>query len=178
MSTEPQRREAGGPTVDWVGLVGRDGKTAAIFPVDPADHRADEAVGISLGEMAATDADRDRLMIAYGDALVTGGRTGCHYKTKAGGGGTLWIEILRFPPAEIAAMTLVTELKQRDRCPLTEQELRVLRLSAADAADAEIAEQLDIAKGTVARHKQNVRSKLGVGHWPAAVAVAVRAGWV
>jgi LuxR family maltose regulon positive regulatory protein len=46
--------------------------------------------------------------------------------------------------------------------PLSERELEVLRLIAEGLSNREIAEQLIISFGTVRKHVENIRSKLGV----------------
>jgi LuxR family maltose regulon positive regulatory protein len=54
--------------------------------------------------------------------------------------------------------------------PLSERELEVLRLIADGFSNAEIAERLVIAQGTVKRHINNIYGKLGVGSRTQAVA--------
>ncbi len=56
--------------------------------------------------------------------------------------------------------------------PLSERELEVLRLIADGLSNAEIAEKLVIAQGTVKRHINNIYGKLGVQSRTQAVAKA------
>jgi LuxR family maltose regulon positive regulatory protein len=60
--------------------------------------------------------------------------------------------------------------------PLSEREIEVLRLVAAGLANAEIAEQLFLAVGTVKRHLFNLCGKLGVTNRTSAVARARELG--
>jgi LuxR family maltose regulon positive regulatory protein len=60
--------------------------------------------------------------------------------------------------------------------PLSERELEVLRLIADGLSNAEIAEKLVIAQGTVKRHINNIYGKLGVGSRTQAVAKAREMG--
>jgi LuxR family maltose regulon positive regulatory protein len=59
---------------------------------------------------------------------------------------------------------------------LTPKELEVLRLVAAGLANAEIAEQLFLAVGTVKRHVFNLYGKLGATSRTSAVARARELG--
>jgi LuxR family maltose regulon positive regulatory protein len=54
--------------------------------------------------------------------------------------------------------------------PLSERELEVLRLIADGLSNAEIADKLVIAQGTVKRHINNIYGKLGVQSRTQAVA--------
>ncbi len=60
--------------------------------------------------------------------------------------------------------------------PLSEQELRVLRLIVAGKSNAEIAAELVISVGTAKWHVHNVLQKLGVGNRPQAIARARELG--
>jgi LuxR family maltose regulon positive regulatory protein len=60
--------------------------------------------------------------------------------------------------------------------PLSDRELEVLRLVAAGLANAEIAEQLFLAVGTVKRHVFNLYGKLGANSRTSAVARARELG--
>jgi LuxR family maltose regulon positive regulatory protein len=53
--------------------------------------------------------------------------------------------------------------------PLSERELKVLRLVVADASNQEIANQLFITVGTVKNHMTNILGKLGVSNRRAAI---------
>jgi LuxR family maltose regulon positive regulatory protein len=61
--------------------------------------------------------------------------------------------------------------------PLSEQELRVLRLIVAGKSNREIAEELVITVGTAKWHVHNVLQKLGVGSRPQAIARARELGF-
>jgi LuxR family maltose regulon positive regulatory protein len=60
--------------------------------------------------------------------------------------------------------------------PLSEQEMRVLRLILAGKSNAEIAAQLVISVGTAKWHVHNILQKLGVGNRPQAIARARELG--
>ena len=60
--------------------------------------------------------------------------------------------------------------------PLSEQELRVLKLIVAGKSNAEIADELVISVGTAKWHVHNVLQKLGVGNRPQAIARARQLG--
>lgn len=156
-------------------LIDGEGKMTHVIPYDDRDRRYQTYVGLELGSTAATKADRTRLLRAYGEAHATGKRQTVRYESKAAGGRSFQFHIYRFPPTNIVALMLSAELPEGDRS-LSERELEVLRLAADDATDEEIAESLGIAKPTVSRHKQNIRAKLGVREWAAAVVRADRAG--
>jgi DNA-binding NarL/FixJ family response regulator len=59
---------------------------------------------------------------------------------------------------------------------LTVREAEVLRLVAAGKTNREIAAELVLSERTVARHLDNIFSKLGVGTRTAAATFAVREG--
>ena len=59
---------------------------------------------------------------------------------------------------------------------LSPRELEVLRLVAAGRSNKEIATSLFISENTVARHMQNIFTKLGVGSRSAATALAFKQG--
>ncbi|MEM7810455.1 MAG: helix-turn-helix transcriptional regulator [Planctomycetota bacterium] len=174
----PSARECSGglplPT-RAIALVGRDGAFSHVLPYDERDERYKQYVGIELGSTAASPEDRDRLLRAYGEAQVTGERVSCRYRSSAGGGRTFLFHIHRFTPSDVAALVLTAEIPAGEDS-LSSRELDVLRLAAEDATDEEIATRLGIAKPTVSRHKQNIRAKLGVREWAAAVVRADRAG--
>ena len=62
--------------------------------------------------------------------------------------------------------------------PLSERELEVLDLIAAGYSNAEIAQELYIALGTVKRHINNIYGKLGVGSRTLAIARAREIGLI
>jgi LuxR family maltose regulon positive regulatory protein len=69
-------------------------------------------------------------------------------------------------PAQSATSNQLSEMVE----PLSERELQVLRLIADGLSNAEIAEKLVIAQGTVKRHINNIYGKLGVQSRTQAVA--------
>jgi LuxR family maltose regulon positive regulatory protein len=73
-------------------------------------------------------------------------------------------------PATDAAQRRLTDQPLVE--PLSERELEVLDLIAAGHSNAEIAQQLYIALGTVKRHINNIYGKLGVGSRTQAIARA------
>lgn len=62
-------------------------------------------------------------------------------------------------PDRLSAQAALLELVE----PLSPRELEVLRLIAAGATNAQIAQRLVIAVGTVKNHAKNIYSKLNVG---------------
>ena len=60
--------------------------------------------------------------------------------------------------------------EERDPPPLTEREREILDLVAAGKTNAEIAEAIWIAPGTVRKHLENIYEKLGVHSRTAAIA--------
>ncbi|MCY1328500.1 HTH-type transcriptional regulator MalT [compost metagenome] len=62
--------------------------------------------------------------------------------------------------------------------PLTEKELRVLRLSAEGLRNREIAERLFVSETTVRTHLRNINTKLGSHSRTHAVAIARQCGWL
>ena len=60
--------------------------------------------------------------------------------------------------------------------PLSEQELRVLKLIVTGKSNKEIAEELVITVGTAKWHVHNVLHKLGVSNRPQAIALARELG--
>jgi len=75
-----------------------------------------------------------------------------------------------FPGAALSAQSAISNLKSEMVEPLSERELEVLRLIAEGLSNAEIAERLVIAQGTVKRHINNIYGKLGVGSRTQAIA--------
>lgn len=163
-----------------ITLIDEHGDLAHILPFDKDDDRYQYMTGRKLGFSAIDDGERKKLMQAYGRALVSGKREEVIYRSDARGGIKLHVDLFRFPPTNVGAIVLSTEMREEerkaDRPKLTGRELRVLRLAADDKSDGEIAAELKIAKPTVSRHKQNIREKLGVSEWAGAVAKGVREG--
>lgn len=65
-----------------------------------------------------------------------------------------------------------------ESCPLTPREREVLRAVADGLTNAEVAGRLCVAPATVKSHLDSVLSKTGTEHRAAAVARALRAGWI
>ena len=63
-------------------------------------------------------------------------------------------------------------------CPLSPRELEILQLLTEGLSRPELAERLGIGAGTVRSHLRTVYAKLGVLKTEAAVAVALRHGWI
>ncbi|MEL7499886.1 MAG: helix-turn-helix transcriptional regulator [Planctomycetota bacterium] len=156
----------------YVTLVDDDGCLAAIIPFDPNDRKYDELTGAKLGSTSMTDTDKSQIMEAYGAALVEHKRQHIAYKwTTNRGKDHLEIDVIRFPSITVSAM-LFSEVvpDQPAKKKLTKREKTIISLSIDDLSDAEIAAKLKIARSTVARHKQNIRQKMGAKEWAAAVA--------
>jgi DNA-binding NarL/FixJ family response regulator len=64
------------------------------------------------------------------------------------------------------------------RVPLTPRETEVLSLVAKGLSNAEVAERIGRAEGTVKVHLKNILQKLGVDHRTEAVTTAVRRGFI
>lgn len=62
--------------------------------------------------------------------------------------------------------------------PLTQRETEVLHLIADGLGDKQLAAKLSLSEHTVHRHVSNILRKLGAGSRSAAVAQAVRSGWL
>ncbi len=62
--------------------------------------------------------------------------------------------------------------------PLSARELEVIELAAAGLSGREIAATLVISSATVKTHFENLYAKLGVSDRAAAVAAAIRCGWI
>jgi DNA-binding CsgD family transcriptional regulator len=69
-------------------------------------------------------------------------------------------------------------LDREPSCPLTPAELRVLRLYADGRRAARAAEELWVTTDTVRWHTARVLKKLRVPNTTAAVAYAIRRGWL
>lgn len=76
-------------------------------------------------------------------------------------------------PAELSGEDSVALLRAAE---LTERERAVLAHLARGASSEEIAAALNIALGTVRKHRENIRTKLGVRNLSAAIRVAVQVG--
>lgn len=163
----------------YLTLIDTEGVLAAIIPFEGPESAYEDLVGQKLGCSALCDSDRKRLLSAYGAALVEQHRQTLVYRWREDNGEThLKVDVLRFPKMEVSALLLSKVLPAVGKSRLTERETNILRMSAEDCTDAEIAKQLGIAKTTVARHKQNIRTKIGVKEWAAAVARAIHYGWI
>jgi ATP/maltotriose-dependent transcriptional regulator MalT len=73
---------------------------------------------------------------------------------------------------DLTQLDSLTEVSPRDSHGLSARELEVLRLVAAGKSNREIATALVVSEHTVARHLQNIFSKLGVSSRTAATAFA------
>ena len=62
--------------------------------------------------------------------------------------------------------------------PLSRREKEVLHLIAGGMGDKQLARKLSLSEHTVHRHVSNILRKLGVGSRSAAVALAMRSGWL
>mgnify|MGYP002624035415 CR=1 FL=1 len=161
----------------YIALVDTDGLFVEVFPFKDNAPVLTEFVGSKLGSRVIDEADKDKLMAAYGRALIDDERaryTG--HGTTSGLSGRFEVDFIKFPAASVAAMLLVEVVPPDADHKLTKRELRVLQLSSEDNTDADIARRLRIAKTTVSRHKQNIRNKLGKRDWAGAVAWAIRNG--
>lgn len=160
---------------NYLTLIDTDGRLAKIVPFDPTQKSYADLEGIPLGSTAMTEEDRATLLRAYGETLVDGTRVHCTFHWREDRGQTnLEVDLMKFPPINATALVLV-EIKPRvDRPELSRRELSVLKMSAEDRTDAEVARALRITKTTVSRHKQNIRAKLGFREWAAADAWAVQ----
>jgi DNA-binding NarL/FixJ family response regulator len=69
-------------------------------------------------------------------------------------------------------------LSTTKRASLTPRELEVVRLVATGRTNRKIASTLEISEHTVARHVQNILSKLRLPSRTAATAFAFEHGWV
>lgn len=76
-------------------------------------------------------------------------------------------------PAELSGEDTLALLRAAE---LTERERAVLGHLARGASSEEIAAALSIALGTVRKHRENIRTKLGVRSLSAAIRVAVQVG--
>lgn len=64
----------------------------------------------------------------------------------------------------------------RNRTPLTERELEILRLTAEGNSSAKMGRRLSLSQSTVKNHQQHIYDKLGVSNAPAAIYQAMRRG--
>lgn len=156
----------------YITLVDTEGCLAAIIPFDPNDRSYDELTGTKLGSTSLTPEDKAHIMEAYGSALVDNDRKHVSYVWTADkGADRLEIDVIRFPEVNVSAMLLSVVIPKSEATQkLTKREQRIVQLAAEDHSDSEIAAKLKIAKSTVSRHKQNIRSKLGAKEWAGAVA--------
>lgn len=61
---------------------------------------------------------------------------------------------------------------------LTNREIEILKLAAADASNKDIARQLVVSESTVKNHMRNILSKLHLKNRREAIALARRRGWI
>jgi DNA-binding CsgD family transcriptional regulator len=160
----------------YLVIVDDDGRLAKVIPFDSSEAHFEELEGGRLGARIASEEDRGALLEAYGRALVDGERVRCTQPFPGHDGQYLELDIVRFPAVQVSALLMSSVRNSAKRPTLTRRELTVLRLAAEDHTDAAIAKTLRIAKATVSRHKQNIRAKVGVREWAAAVGWAVRNG--
>jgi DNA-binding NarL/FixJ family response regulator len=73
---------------------------------------------------------------------------------------------------DLAAVELLATPARRDEHGLTARELEVVRLVAAGKTNREIASELVVSEHTVARHLQNIFTKLRISSRTAAAAFA------
>lgn len=157
-------------TPHFVSIVDDRGKLAAIIPFDESDRRYDCMVGESLGSSAMTKGHKQELMAAYAEALIDRKRKVCRYQTQVDKGKSIVeIQVIRFPDTTASALLLSRVIPQNQNVHISDRELEVLQLSAQDNTDEQIAAALKIARGTVSRHKQNIREKIGVKEWSSTV---------
>lgn len=157
-------------TPHFVTIIDEQGRMAAVIPFDESDHQFNCLEGKPLGSTAMTDAHKQELMVAYAEALIDSKRAVCHYRSRVDKGKAfLEIQVMRFPEVKASALTLSRVVPQTPNVKLTTREFEILKLSAKDKCDEQIASALKIARGTVSRHKQNIRTKIGVKEWSSAV---------
>ncbi|MEM7810453.1 MAG: helix-turn-helix transcriptional regulator [Planctomycetota bacterium] len=164
-----------------ITLIGEDGTLAHILPFEATDDRYQYMTGKPLGFSAVSDDDRRKLIAAYARALVSGRREEVVYRSNAYGGTTLHVDLFRFPPTQVSAVVLSTEVDDDadEASPrLTSREVKILALAADDKTDAEIAAAIKISVAAVATHRETICQKLGASGWVGAVAKAVREGIV
>lgn len=83
-------------------------------------------------------------------------------------------------PAEVH-QGLADEIRARRttmKPPLTERELEILQSVAMGHSAGEIAKELNLAESTIKTHLTRIYDKLGVSERAAAVAEAIRHGWI
>lgn len=164
-------------TPHFVTIVDDVGKLAAIIPFEEGDQRFDSLLGKSLGSAAMTPGHKKELMAAYAEALIDRKRKVCRYQTVIDRGKAIVeIQVIRFPDTKASALLLSRVIPQNQNVKLSVREREVLALSVRDKSDVQIAAVLKIARGTVCRHKQNIRQKIGVREWSSAVLWAQKNG--
>jgi DNA-binding CsgD family transcriptional regulator len=72
----------------------------------------------------------------------------------------------------------LARLRRQTPTPLTAREVEVLQLAAEGRSTRELADLLYLSPGTVKTHFQHIYAKLGVSDRAAAVARALRGGWI